>query len=63
MEADLRISGNILFSDGSSLRTTDGITTTTIVGNPLNLGYIEGVGTHAIDSEGLQASYKYLQKM
>ena len=47
MEADPRIRGNILFSDGSSLQPTDGITTTAIVGNPLNLGYIEGVGTHA----------------
>ena len=47
IEPDDHIRGNILFSDKCSLKTTDGIVTTTIVGDALKCDYVEGVGTEA----------------
>lgn len=42
MEMDKRLNGNILFSDGASLKTTNGISTKTIAGQANNAGYTEG---------------------
>lgn len=47
MEEDRYVPGNLLFSDDSSLKTTDGSTTDTIVGSPLSRAYREGTGTDA----------------
>lgn len=47
MESDLFIPGNIIFSDGSALKTTDGTTTITIAGDSNTRYYHEAVGTLA----------------
>lgn len=47
MEPDLFTPGNILFSDGSSLKTTDGSTTKSIVGLATSAGYVYSKGTSA----------------
>lgn len=47
MEVDEYIEGNILFSDGSALKTTDGTETKTIAGQAIQGGYREGLGTTA----------------
>ena len=46
IEPDLYIPGNILFSDGGSLKTTDGLLSSLIVGSAINAeyGYDEGPG-------------------
>ena len=46
MEPDLYIPGNIMFSDGGSLKTTDGLLSSLIVGSAINAeyGYDEGSG-------------------
>lgn len=47
MEVDKRIPGNLLFSDGHSLKTANSQRTTLIVGNALTEGYQEGYGASA----------------
>ena len=42
MEPDKFIQSNVLFSDGSVLKTTDGFNTTVIAGNPERMGYQNG---------------------
>ena len=46
IEPDLYIPGNILFSDGGSLKTTDGLLSSLIVGSAINAeyGFDEGPG-------------------
>lgn len=48
MEMDLAAAGSILFSDASSLRTTNGIRTATIAGKPTTNGYAEIIGETAL---------------
>lgn len=48
LEADDMIRGNILFSDGSSLKTTDGRTTTTISGTANRNGYDDWGGPQPV---------------
>lgn len=43
IESDLR-DGKLLFTEGSSLRITDGEDITTLVGSPTKYGYKEGIG-------------------
>jgi len=52
MENDECIPGNILFIDGHSLRTTNGISVSTIAGSPRYSGYN--------DSSGTSGRFKYL---
>ena len=47
MEVDIYIPGNILYSEGSALKTTDGITAHLIAGSVYGSGYSEGVGPSA----------------
>ena len=47
LERDLYMPGNILFSDGSAMKTTDGSSTSLIAGSAYQLGYVEGVGSQA----------------
>jgi len=47
MEEDEYIPGNILFTDLHSLRTTDGISVSTIAGSPKSRGYNNSSGTSA----------------
>lgn len=42
MEEDLLHQGQIIYSDGHALMSTDGVTTDLIVGDPNSWGYIEG---------------------
>lgn len=44
MEMDLFVPGNLIFSDGWSLKTTDGTITKLIVGAPTSHGYSEAFG-------------------
>lgn len=48
MELDEYIPGNLLFVDSDSIKTTDGTTTSIIVGNVLHQSYKEGVGSDAL---------------
>ena len=41
------VPGNLLFADGSALKTTDGTTTSLITGSSTSYGYIDGVGANA----------------
>ena len=50
LERDLYIPGNILFSDGSAMKTTDGSSTSLIAGSASQYDYREGVGSQAIFS-------------
>jgi len=45
LNEDKYIPGNILFTDKYSLRTTDGISVSTIAGSPTSSGYSTGTGT------------------
>lgn len=47
LEPDLYIDGNILFSDGCALETTDWIATTTIAGHPKICDFYNCIGTLA----------------
>lgn len=47
MAEDAFKTGNTLFSDNGSLKTTDGTTTSLIVGSAVQYGYREGVGDQA----------------
>lgn len=47
MVHDQFVKGNILFADGSSLKTTDGNSVHPIVGVPKEAGYVEGMGSFA----------------
>ena len=47
IEEDLFKHGNVLFSDGSSLKTTNGITTSLIAGKASMQGYNESTGDMA----------------
>ena len=47
LERDKFVSGNIIFSDYSALKTTDGTDTYNIAGIATQWGYVEGVGTVA----------------
>ena len=47
LERDLSIPGNILFSDGSAMKTTDFSSTSLIAGSATQYGYVEGVGSQA----------------
>ena len=47
MVADKFVEGNILFSDGYLLKTTNGESIHLIVGNPTVSGYVEGTGSFA----------------
>ena len=47
MVPDQFVEGNILFSDGSSLKTTDGESIHLIVGEPRATGYVEGTASFA----------------
>ena len=47
MEDDRYRSGNILFVDQYSIKTTDGTTTDVVVGSDINASYVEGVGAAA----------------
>ena len=44
IEADLFMPGNVLYTDGNSLKTTNGKTKQSIVGVPAGRGYKEGTG-------------------
>lgn len=48
IETDKYIDGNILFTDGSSLKTTDGNKTQLIAGQAIEDGYLEGAGEAAL---------------
>ena len=47
IEADQYVPGNILFSDGHALKTTDGTTTWLIAGSPSSSGYSTSSGSSA----------------
>ena len=47
MEPDLHVKGNILYSDKCALKTTDGITSTTIAGHATTCYHHLGVGVLA----------------
>mgnify|MGYP001793602669 CR=1 FL=1 len=47
MEEDLYNPGNLLFVDQYSIKTTDGTTTSVVVGSGSEEGYVEGVGEAA----------------
>ena len=47
MAEDEFVPGNLLFADGSALKTTDGTTTSLIAGMSRSTGYIEGVSANA----------------
>lgn len=47
MERDILHQKNLLFSDGNALKTSDGVTTSTIIGNATISGYINAVGAEA----------------
>ena len=47
MEKDVHTPGNILFTEDFAIKTTDGITTTTIAGSTSRSGYREGTGSGA----------------
>ena len=47
IEQDEFIPGNLLYADSDALKTTDGKTSSTIVGDVLAQGYNEGVGVNA----------------
>ena len=48
IELDNYRPGNIIYTDYSALKTSDGVTTTVIAGNSSNWGYREGVGEDAL---------------
>ena len=47
MEEDVHTPGNILFTQDYGIKTTDGVTTTTIAGSTSRSGYREGTGSGA----------------
>ena len=48
LETDNENHRNIIYTDYSALKTTDGQSITTIAGNSLKWGYKEGVGDEAV---------------
>lgn len=48
IERDDLFDGNLIFSDGNSMKTTDGNTTVTIAGLATKNGYAEGIGAAAL---------------
>ena len=47
MEEDQYIPGNIIYTDGYSIKTSNGQTTSIVVGNATSSGYTEGRGANA----------------